>query len=92
MPLHSVHNCFSCLFTFMLFSFVITFLSFGSPDDWESFLNYLGCLLEDDSYWCRRAKNDLISQSNHVDYKISHLADEVVRIYIYIYIPDSPIY
>ncbi|KAL5580626.1 hypothetical protein UlMin_013068 [Ulmus minor] len=45
------------------------------PDDWECFLHYLGCLLED-NYWCNRDMNDPIHPPKSVD-KISPLADEV---------------
>ncbi|KAF7119591.1 hypothetical protein RHSIM_Rhsim13G0064100 [Rhododendron simsii] len=44
------------------------------PDDWECFLHYLGCLLEDDSSWCN---GDPIHRSNPLDCKLSHLTDEV---------------
>ncbi|XAR60788.1 hypothetical protein NMG60_11034292 [Bertholletia excelsa] len=47
------------------------------PDDWECFLNYLGCLLEDDSRWCNCSSGDLIHLSNSVDCKLSHLTNEV---------------
>ncbi|XP_024023343.1 N-terminal acetyltransferase B complex auxiliary subunit NAA25 [Morus notabilis] len=48
-----------------------------SSDDWECFVDYLGCLLEDDRYWSDRAMNDHINRSKPVDYKISHLTDDV---------------
>ncbi|KAL9412617.1 hypothetical protein AB3S75_041291 [Citrus x aurantiifolia] len=48
-----------------------------SPDDWECFLHYLGCLLEDDSSWCNAASNDPIHPQKSVDCKFSHLTDEV---------------
>ncbi|XP_062086683.1 N-terminal acetyltransferase B complex auxiliary subunit NAA25 isoform X2 [Humulus lupulus] len=47
-----------------------------SPDDWECFIHYLGCLLEDDSYWRNQALIDPIHPSKSVDYKILHLEDE----------------
>ncbi|XP_077213582.1 tetratricopeptide repeat (TPR)-like superfamily protein [Tasmannia lanceolata] len=50
------------------------------PDDWESYLNYIGCLLEDDSGWCRQTINDPIHLPNSVDFnacELSHLTDEV---------------
>lgn len=62
------------------FQLLILFLSFGSPDDWECFLHYLGCLLEDDSNWCNRAITDPIYPSKFVECKISNLTDEVVHI------------
>ncbi|KAK7379897.1 hypothetical protein VNO78_34173 [Psophocarpus tetragonolobus] len=31
-----------------------------SPDDWEGFLHYLRCLLEDGNIWCDEAVNDPI--------------------------------
>lgn len=59
---------------------MILFLSFGSPDDWECFLHYLGCLLDDDSNWCDRATTDPIHPPKFVECKISNLTDEVVQI------------
>ncbi|XP_062015074.1 N-terminal acetyltransferase B complex auxiliary subunit NAA25 isoform X1 [Rosa rugosa] len=47
------------------------------PDDWECFLHYLGCLLEDDSNWCNRAITDPIHPPKFVECKISNLTDEV---------------
>ncbi|KAF6144813.1 hypothetical protein GIB67_038912 [Kingdonia uniflora] len=47
------------------------------PDDWENFLNFLGCLLEDDSRWCNGMLSDQIHRPRFVDCKLSHLADEV---------------
>ncbi|KDP45753.1 hypothetical protein JCGZ_17360 [Jatropha curcas] len=47
------------------------------PDDWECFLHYLGCLLEDDSSWSKGVNNGSIHPPKLVDCKISHLADEV---------------
>ncbi|KAG2672979.1 hypothetical protein I3760_13G067800 [Carya illinoinensis] len=48
-----------------------------SPDDWECFLHYLGCLLEDDTNWCNGVPNDPILPSKHMDCKLSHLKEEV---------------
>ncbi|KAB1202229.1 Phagocyte signaling-impaired protein [Morella rubra] len=48
-----------------------------SPDDWESFLHYLGCLLEDDSNWCNVVLDNSISPTKLMDCKISHLADDM---------------
>lgn len=47
------------------------------PDDWECFLHYLGCLLEDDSNWCAEASIDPIHPPKKVLCKISPLADEL---------------
>ncbi|XP_052190643.1 N-terminal acetyltransferase B complex auxiliary subunit NAA25 isoform X2 [Diospyros lotus] len=47
------------------------------PDDWEYFLHYLGCLLQDDSSWCNGTNGDPIHPSKSVDCKLSHLTDEV---------------
>ncbi|XP_043701525.1 N-terminal acetyltransferase B complex auxiliary subunit NAA25 isoform X2 [Telopea speciosissima] len=47
------------------------------PDDWECFLNYLGCLLEDDSSWCGGTIKDQIRPPKFMDCKLSHLTDEV---------------
>lgn len=57
------------------------FLSSGSPDDWECFLHYLGCLLEDDSNWSNGVLSDPIHPPKFIDCKLSHLADEVVCVY-----------
>ncbi|KAG4974664.1 hypothetical protein JHK87_031485 [Glycine soja] len=46
------------------------------PDDWESFLHYLGCLLEDDSIWCDEVVNDPVHPPKFVNFKVSHLTDE----------------
>ncbi|RZB80750.1 N-terminal acetyltransferase B complex auxiliary subunit NAA25 isoform C [Glycine soja] len=48
----------------------------ASPDDWESFLHYLGCLLEDDSIWCDEVVNDPVHPPKFVNFKVSHLTDE----------------
>ncbi|XP_030963835.1 N-terminal acetyltransferase B complex auxiliary subunit NAA25 isoform X1 [Quercus lobata] len=47
------------------------------PDDWECFLHYLGCLLEDDSNWSNGVLSDPIHPPKFIDCKLSHLADEV---------------
>ncbi|XP_021909820.1 N-terminal acetyltransferase B complex auxiliary subunit NAA25 [Carica papaya] len=47
-----------------------------SPDDWECFLHYLGCLLEDDSSWCNSTVNDPIHPPKFVECKFSQLGDE----------------
>ncbi|XP_054797516.1 N-terminal acetyltransferase B complex auxiliary subunit NAA25 isoform X1 [Prosopis cineraria] len=46
------------------------------PDDWMSFLHYLGCLLEDDSIWCDEAVKDPVHPSKFISCKLSHLTDE----------------
>ncbi|XP_027334003.1 N-terminal acetyltransferase B complex auxiliary subunit NAA25 isoform X2 [Abrus precatorius] len=46
------------------------------PDDWECFLHYLGCLLEDDSIWCDETVNDPVHPPKFVNCKVSHLTDE----------------
>ncbi|XP_059429676.1 N-terminal acetyltransferase B complex auxiliary subunit NAA25 isoform X2 [Corylus avellana] len=48
-----------------------------SPDDWECFLHYLGCLLEDDSSWVNGVLNDPIAPPKFLDCKLSHLPDEM---------------
>ncbi|KAK1587124.1 hypothetical protein Q3G72_009766 [Acer saccharum] len=48
-----------------------------SSDDWECFLHYLSCLLEDESSWCNGATDDPIHPKKFVDCKLSHLTDEV---------------
>ncbi|CAL5431006.1 unnamed protein product [Camellia sinensis] len=50
----------------------------------ECFLDYLGCLLEDDSSWCNDADSDPIHPSKSVDYKLAHLSDEVFDSHILI--------
>lgn len=72
-----------CLWDTVLFglSFIqplILFLSSDSPDDWECFLHYLGCLLEDDTNWSNGVPNDPIPLSKYMDCKLSHLKEEVV--------------
>ncbi|KAJ4978208.1 hypothetical protein NE237_008988 [Protea cynaroides] len=47
------------------------------PDDWECFLNYIGCLLEDDSSWSGGTIKDQIYPPKSADCKLSHLPDEV---------------
>ncbi|KAJ4839804.1 hypothetical protein Tsubulata_032010 [Turnera subulata] len=47
------------------------------PDDWECFLHYIGCLLEDDSSWSNEANSDPIHPPKFVECKVSHLADEL---------------
>ncbi|THG19513.1 hypothetical protein TEA_027419 [Camellia sinensis var. sinensis] len=47
------------------------------PDDFECFLHYLDCLLEDESRWCSGANGDSIYSSKSVDCKILQLTDEV---------------
>ncbi|GAV58667.1 NatB_MDM20 domain-containing protein/TPR_9 domain-containing protein [Cephalotus follicularis] len=47
------------------------------PDDWECFLHYLGCLLEDDSSWNNGSVNNPIHHLKLVDCKFSHLTDEL---------------
>lgn len=49
------------------------------PDDWECFLHYLGCLLEDDSSWSNRVNGELVHLPNFVDCTVSHLTDEVLN-------------
>ncbi|XP_010520190.1 PREDICTED: phagocyte signaling-impaired protein isoform X2 [Tarenaya hassleriana] len=48
-----------------------------SPDDWECFLHYLGCLLEDDTMWKNFNSNDQIHPMKFVECKFSHLTDEM---------------
>ncbi|OVA02810.1 Multicopper oxidase [Macleaya cordata] len=47
------------------------------PDDWECFLDYIGCLLEDDSRWCGGTVDKQIHPLKFVDCKLSHLSEEV---------------
>ncbi|XP_061359920.1 N-terminal acetyltransferase B complex auxiliary subunit NAA25 [Gastrolobium bilobum] len=46
------------------------------PDDWECFLHYLGCLLEDGNIWCDEVVNDPVHPPKIVNCKVSHLTDE----------------
>ncbi|XP_021278581.1 N-terminal acetyltransferase B complex auxiliary subunit NAA25 isoform X2 [Herrania umbratica] len=46
-------------------------------DDWEAFLHYLGCLLEDDSSWSKENINAPIHPTKFVECKLTHLTDEV---------------
>lgn len=51
---------------------------FGSPDDWECFLHYLGCLLEDDTSLRKGANNDSTYPLKLMDAQVSNLTDETV--------------
>lgn len=46
------------------------------PDDWECFLHYLGCLLEDDQRWCNGVTSEPRCPPESVD-KLPHISDEV---------------
>ncbi|XVF05817.1 hypothetical protein REPUB_Repub05bG0205700 [Reevesia pubescens] len=46
-------------------------------DDWEAFLHYLGCLLEDGSSWSNETINAPIHPSKFVQCQLTHLTDEV---------------
>ncbi|XVF46172.1 hypothetical protein PTKIN_Ptkin03bG0005600 [Pterospermum kingtungense] len=48
-----------------------------SADDWEAFLNYLGCLFEDDSSWSNETISAPIHPPKFVKCKLTHLTDEV---------------
>ncbi|KAL1217593.1 N-terminal acetyltransferase B complex auxiliary subunit NAA25 [Cardamine amara subsp. amara] len=48
-----------------------------SPDDWECFLHYLGCLLEDDSIWKYFDNIDQVHPTKHIECKFSHLTEEM---------------
>ncbi|KAG2299706.1 hypothetical protein Bca4012_011293 [Brassica carinata] len=48
-----------------------------SPDDWECFLQYLGCLFEDDSMWKFFDDIDQIHPTKHIECKFSHLTEEM---------------
>ncbi|OVA18795.1 N-acetyltransferase B complex [Macleaya cordata] len=55
------------------------------PDDWTCFLDYLGCLLEDDSRWsadCRGTIFNQIRPWKFVDCKLTHLSPEVFHLRI----------
>ncbi|XP_059626419.1 N-terminal acetyltransferase B complex auxiliary subunit NAA25 isoform X2 [Cornus florida] len=47
------------------------------PDDWECFIHYLGCLLEDDSCWCKDGSSDPIHAPGSVNCKVLHLTHDV---------------
>ncbi|KAL3518007.1 hypothetical protein ACH5RR_020596 [Cinchona calisaya] len=47
------------------------------PDDWEYFLNYLGCLLDDGSTLCMGNDGNPLYPPTHVGCKNFHLSDEV---------------
>ncbi|XP_047252828.1 N-terminal acetyltransferase B complex auxiliary subunit NAA25 [Capsicum annuum] len=47
-----------------------------SPDDWECFHHYLGCLLEDDSSLCKGANNDSTYPLKLMHSQVSHMTDE----------------
>ncbi|XP_047312876.1 N-terminal acetyltransferase B complex auxiliary subunit NAA25-like isoform X2 [Impatiens glandulifera] len=46
------------------------------PDDWECFLDYLGCLLEDGSCWSNVPISDLRYPRKYLDSNFSHLTEE----------------
>ncbi|KAK6234557.1 hypothetical protein SCA6_009894 [Theobroma cacao] len=46
-------------------------------DDWEAFLHYLGCLLEDDSSWSTENINAPFHPPKFVECKLTHFTDEV---------------
>ncbi|KAF8102516.1 hypothetical protein N665_0198s0216 [Sinapis alba] len=48
-----------------------------SPDDWECFLQYLGCLFEDDSMWKFFDDTDQIHPTKNIECKFSHLTEEM---------------
>ncbi|XP_009120353.1 N-terminal acetyltransferase B complex auxiliary subunit NAA25 isoform X1 [Brassica rapa] len=48
-----------------------------SPDDWECFLQYLGCLFEDDSMWKFFDDIDQIHPTKNIECKFSHLTEEM---------------
>ncbi|CAH8358709.1 unnamed protein product [Eruca vesicaria subsp. sativa] len=48
-----------------------------SPDDWECFLQYLGCLFEDDSMWKYFDDTDQIHPTKNIECKFSHLTEEM---------------
>ncbi|KAG9455227.1 hypothetical protein H6P81_008131 [Aristolochia fimbriata] len=45
----------------------------SSPDDWESFIHYLDCLLEDNSRWSTGVANTVVDLNAH---RMSHLLEE----------------
>lgn len=56
------------------------FFLLDSPDDWEYFLHYLGCLLDDGSSLCMGNGSNLYPPK-HVGCKNKDLPDEVVCTY-----------
>ncbi|XP_021720964.1 N-terminal acetyltransferase B complex auxiliary subunit NAA25-like isoform X1 [Chenopodium quinoa] len=46
------------------------------PDDWECFLHYLGCLLEDDQSWCNGVTSEPRCPPGSVN-KLPHITDDV---------------
>lgn len=60
-------------------SVLIFFHLSGSPDDWECFQHYLGCLLEDDRILCNGPAEDRLHASGHVEHQPLSLADEEVN-------------
>ncbi|KAJ0266795.1 N-terminal acetyltransferase B complex auxiliary subunit NAA25 [Hirschfeldia incana] len=48
-----------------------------SPDDWECFLQYLGCLFEDDSMWKFFDDTDQIHPIKNIECTFSHLTEEM---------------
>ena len=75
-------DCEKCMFFSTSLYFVVIFLILASSsDDWDAFLSYLGCLLEDDINWSKASVTDQIKPSKSVDFqncKLSSLTEEVV--------------
>ena len=80
--------CFINIFSlFTLFNLCDVHLWSGSPDDWECFLHYLGCLLEDDQSWCNGPSSEPSCPPKSV-VKPSHVTDDVVSDLLF----NAPIY
>lgn len=56
-------------------------ITFCSPDDWECFLHYLGCLLEDASNMCLGADGNPVYPPKPIDCRNLKLTDKQVRVY-----------
>ncbi|GMH11218.1 hypothetical protein Nepgr_013059 [Nepenthes gracilis] len=46
------------------------------PDDWQCFLHYLGCLLEDDKSWCNGSIGEPVHPPKSVE-NLSHVPDDM---------------
>lgn len=60
-------------------SVLIFFHLSGSPDDWECFQHYLGCLLEDERSLCNGPAEDKSPVSGNVEHQFSSLGDAEVH-------------
>lgn len=61
-------------------------INFGSPDDWEYFLHYMGCLFDNESSMCMGTGGNPMGSTKSVECKNLKLPDEVVSVYLLSYV------